>query len=39
MFLYEDTPYDKVFAEMFAEDKGIDFDPGEAGDGIVFPDN
>jgi len=36
MFLYEDTPYDKVFAEMFAEDKGIDFDPGEAGDGMVF---
>jgi hypothetical protein len=36
IFLYEDTPYDKVFAEMFAEDKGIDFDPGEAGDGMVF---
>ena len=36
ILLYEDTPYDKVFAEMFAEDKGIDFDPGEAGDGLVF---
>ena len=36
ILLYDDTPYDKVFAEMFAEDKGLEFDPGEAGDGMVI---
>jgi hypothetical protein len=36
ILLYNDTPYDKVFAEMFAEDRDLDFDPGEAGDGMVI---
>ena len=36
ILLYNDTPYDKVFAEMFAEDRDLEFDPGEAGDGMVI---